>query len=99
MALDLATSEGTPIVAADGGQVIAAGWDDTGYGYRVILSHGRGVTTLYAHLLSFNVSYGDYVNKGQQIGRLGSSGRSTGPHLHFEVRLNNVRQNPYNWLP
>lgn len=99
MALDLATSEGTAIVAADGGQVIAAGWDDTGYGYRVILSHGRGVTTLYAHLLSFNVSYGDYVNKGQLIGRLGSTGRSTGPHLHFEVRLNNVRQNPYNWLP
>lgn len=99
MALDIATSLGTPVVAADGGRVVAAGWDNTGYGYRVIIDHGNGLRTLYAHLSYFNVDYGDYVNKGVVIGKIGSTGRSTGPHLHFEVRRNGVRQNPWNWLP
>lgn len=99
MALDIATALGTPIIAADGGRVVAAGWDNTGYGWRVIIDHGNGIRTLYAHMSSYTVDYGDYVNKGDMIGRIGSTGRSTGPHLHFEVRRNNVRQNPWNWLP
>lgn len=97
-ALDIATAMGTPIVAADGGRVVAAGWDNTGYGWRVIIDHGNGVRTLYAHMSSYIVNYGDYVNKGAMIGRIGSTGQSTGPHLHFEVRVNNYRQNPWNWL-
>jgi len=99
MALDILSYLGTPIVAADGGRVVAAGWDNTGYGYRLIVNHGDGISTLYAHLSSFSVNYGDYVNKGAVIGRVGSTGRSTAPHLHFEVRRNNIRVNPYNWLP
>ncbi len=99
MALDIATALGTPIVAGDGGKVVAAGWDNTGYGYRIIIDHGNGIRTLYAHMSSFTVSYGDWVGKGDMIGRIGSTGRSTGPHLHFEVRVNGVRRNPYNWLP
>jgi murein DD-endopeptidase MepM/ murein hydrolase activator NlpD len=99
MALDIATAMGTPIVAADGGRVVAAGWDNTGYGWRIIIDHGNGIQTLYAHMSSYNLDYGDYVNKGDMVGRIGSTGRSSGPHLHFEVRRNGSRQNPWNWLP
>jgi murein DD-endopeptidase MepM/ murein hydrolase activator NlpD len=99
MALDIATWLGKPVVAADGGRVIAVGWDNSGYGYRVIIDHGGGVRTLYAHLSRYTVDYGEYVNKGQMIGRVGSTGQSTGPHLHFEVRRYNYRVNPWDWLP
>lgn len=99
MALDIANSYGTPVVAADGGRVIAAGWDNTGYGYRVIIDHGNGISTLYAHFSRYFVDYGDFVSKGQLIGKVGATGWASGPHLHFEVRRNNYRQNPYNWLP
>lgn len=98
-AIDIAAPYWTPVVAADGGRVVAAGWDRTGYGYRMIINHGGGLSTLYAHLARYYYNYGDYVNKGMMIGRVGSTGNSSGNHLHFEVRQNNYRQNPWNWLP
>jgi len=85
-----------PIWAAASGRVVRAGWDPTGYGIMVDIDHGNGWSTLYGHMSKLTVSYGDYVKQGQQIGVLGNTGRSTGPHLHFEVRKNLVRQNPFN---
>ncbi len=97
--LDVATSWFSampPIFACSGGKVVKAGWDPTGYGIMVMIDHGNGVATLYGHMSKLYVSYGDYVKQGQQIGVMGSTGRSTGPHLHFEVRKNSIRQNPLN---
>lgn len=98
MALDIAAPTGTPVYAADGGRVIWSGWDNTGYGYSIKIDHGNGIVTLYAHMSYLNLSYGDRVNKGALVGKVGSTGRSSGPHLHFEVRRNGYRTNPYNWL-
>lgn len=98
-AIDIAAPTGTPVYASDGGRVVAAGWDSTGYGWHVRINHGNGFTTLYAHFSVYNVDVGDYVNKGTLIGRIGSTGNSTGPHLHFEVRRNGVRNNPMGYLP
>lgn len=95
--MDIAASWFTampPIFAASGGKVVRAGWDPTGYGIMVLIDHGNGWSTLYGHLSKLYVSYGDYVKQGQQIGVMGNTGRSTGPHLHFEVRKNAIRQNP-----
>lgn len=75
-----------------------AGWI-RGYGYTVIIYHGYGFTTLYAHLSSISVSYGDRVVKAQIIGSVGNTGRSFGPHLHYEVIRYGVRQNPIAYLP
>lgn len=88
---------GARIVAADGGTVIYRGWLG-GYGNVVIIDHGKSYSTLYAHLSSFAVSKGQQVSQGQKIGGIGSTGWSTGPHLHFEVRINGVHQNPRNYL-
>lgn len=99
--IDIATSWFTampPIWAAAEGRVIRAGWDYTGYGINVVIDHGNGWSTLYAHLSRLNVSVGQRVRQGQQIGVMGNTGRSTGPHLHFEVRKNLVRQNPFNYV-
>jgi murein DD-endopeptidase MepM/ murein hydrolase activator NlpD len=98
MALDIAAPTGTPVVAADGGRVTASGWHNGGYGYRVVIDHGNGLSTLYAHFSYINVRTGAYVNKGALIGRIGSTGRSTGPHLHFEVRRNGRLVNPWGYL-
>ncbi len=99
-AIDLGASTGTTVVAADEGTVITAGWSTVGYGYHIIISHPDGFSTLYAHLSQISVSYGDYVARGQRIGAVGSTGRSTGPHLHFEVRAPNGRTyNPLVYLP
>lgn len=84
--LDFAAPKGTPIYAASGGVVTQARYA-TGYGKLVEISHGNGLITRYAHASSFNVKVGDLVEKGQQIARVGSTGRSTGSHLHFEVRM------------
>lgn len=87
-AVDLAAPEGTPIRAASGGKVIvslASGYNG-GYGQYVVIRHSNGVQTLYAHLSQNEVSVGESVEAGQIIGRMGNTGRSTGPHLHFEVR-------------
>ena len=96
--IDIATSYGKAIAAADGGTVVWSGYQGT-YGYLVIIDHGNGVKTCYAHCSSLLVSAGDKVYKGQTIARVGSTGRSTGNHLHFEVRINNTRVNPLSYLP
>lgn len=99
--LDIATSYGTPIAASDGGTVVFAGratgsyWS---YGNLVIIDHGNGIQTYYAHCSSVLVSAGDKVYQGQTIARVGSTGRSTGNHCHFEVKVNGSSQNPYNYL-
>ncbi len=86
MAIDLAAPMGTPVFAADTGRVVKSGWSDIGYGYRIVIDHGNDYVTLYAHLSEYYVRVGDIVTKGELIGRVGSTGNSTGPHLHFEVR-------------
>lgn len=98
-ALDIGTGVGTPVYAADAGYVIYAGWNDSGYGYMVEINHGNGFITLYAHMDKIYVTVGDEVPRGQQIGETGNTGNSTGPHLHFEVRLNGVQRNPWGFLP
>lgn len=93
-AIDVAAPVGTAIGAADGGTVTFTGWNSTGYGYRVIVSHGNGYSTTYNHLSAILVRPGQVVGKGQQIARMGSTGRSTGSHLHFEVLRNGSFVNP-----
>jgi murein DD-endopeptidase MepM/ murein hydrolase activator NlpD len=97
-AIDLMAWEGSPVYAADPGIVIFAGWNTWGYGNLIVLSHGNGWTTYYAHLSYLNVGCGQYVNAGQQIGEVGSTGRSTGPHLHFEIRLNGEPLDPEGFI-
>jgi murein DD-endopeptidase MepM/ murein hydrolase activator NlpD len=96
--IDIANSKGTPIYAADSGKVIFSGWSG-GYGNMVKIDHGGGMVTYYAHLSSRSVSNGSSVSKGQLIGYMGSTGNSTGSHLHFEVRINGSSRNPFNYLP
>lgn len=97
-AIDIGAKMGSPVYAADEGTVIAAGWSSVGYGNHVYIQHPDGFVTLYAHLSRIDVSYGDYVVRGQQIGAVGSTGRSTGPHLHFEVSVGGRRYNPLVYL-
>jgi murein DD-endopeptidase MepM/ murein hydrolase activator NlpD len=89
---------GRPIYAALPGTVVQAGWSGT-YGNLVVISHGNGTQTWYAHCSKLNVSVGQSVSRGQQIANVGSTGRSTGNHLHFRVIVNGVQQNPLNYLP
>ncbi len=98
-ALDIANAVGIPIAAADSGYVSFAGWDGTGYGYMVMVNHGNGFVTVYAHLSAYYVDPGQPVSRGQIIAAMGSTGRSTGPHLHFEIRYGGVLQNPLYYLP
>lgn len=95
---DIATLWGTPVVAAAQGTVIFAGWQN-GYGQIVIIDHGNGLTTRYGHLSGIDVEVGRQIGRGEQLGRVGSTGRSTGPHLHYEVRLNDEPVNPRQYLP
>jgi len=95
--IDIANKIGTPIYAYKGGKVIYAKWQN-GYGYLVRIQHDGNVVTYYAHLSAFNVREGDTVATGQKIGEMGSTGWSTGPHLHFEIRVNNVPINPYPYI-
>jgi murein DD-endopeptidase MepM/ murein hydrolase activator NlpD len=88
---------GTPIYAAAGG-VVASAERHPEFGNVVRIDHGNGLQTLYAHTLRFIVKAGDIVRKGQQIAVVGTTGRSTGPHLHFEVHVNGVPQNPLKYL-
>ena len=95
--IDIATRYGTKIAAADAGAVSFVGWKGT-YGYMVEIDHGNGYKTRYAHCSKMHVKKGDKVYKGQHIANVGSSGRSTGSHLHFEVLKNGVNQNPSKYV-
>jgi murein DD-endopeptidase MepM/ murein hydrolase activator NlpD len=95
---DFAASSGTTIHAAASGKVVYAGWS-SGYGKLTCIAHGGGVTSCYAHQSSIWVSYGERVDRDEGIGAVGTTGDSTGPHLHFEVRVHGERVNPVNYLP
>jgi len=99
LAIDVGVVLGDPVMAADAGVIMFAGWSSGGYGYTVAIDHGNGYQTLYAHLSGVSVACGQSVRQGQLIGSGGSSGNSTGPHLHFEVRLNGGFVNPWYVLP
>lgn len=96
--IDVAASTGTPIYAAASGKVTYSGYNSGGYGYLVKMTHGNGVETYYGHCSQLLVSSGATVSQGQLIAKVGSTGRSTGPHLHFEIRLNGTPQNPLNYV-
>lgn len=96
--IDVANPSMPGVVAADSGKVIYAGWDATGYGNMVLIDHGNGYRTRYGHLSQIFVISGQSVSRGSSVGRMGSTGRSTGPHLHFEIYLNGARLNPLNYL-
>ena len=98
LALDIAASYGSQIVAAQGGTVSWAGWRNNGGGYVISINHGNGMTTVYNHLGSIYVSPGQYVGAGQGIGGVGCTGICTGPHVHFEVIVNGVIDNPLRYL-
>ncbi|RLC67408.1 MAG: hypothetical protein DRI48_02400 [Chloroflexi bacterium] len=98
-AIDIGAATGSAVVASDGGFVSFAGWTDVGYGYLIVIDHANGFATYYAHLSNFYVSTGQAVARGQVIGAVGSTGWSTGPHLHFEVRYYGVQHNPRAYLP
>ncbi len=95
---DIVVPWGTPVVCAAGGSVAFAGWQ-RGYGQVVYVDHGGGVSTRYGHLSRIDVRQGQTVARGEEIGRVGSTGRSTGPHLHYEVRINNEPVDPRPYLP
>jgi LysM repeat protein len=93
--LDIANHSGGNILAADSGTVVMAGWpDNSGYGNRVLIDHGNGYQTLYAHMSKISVTVGQTVNRGNVIGFMGSTGRSTGTHLHFEIRSASGNRDP-----
>jgi len=96
--LDIAVPSGTRVKAAAGGKVVHSGWMN-GFGYTVIIDHGRGIETLYAHNSKVSVAKGSMVNKGQVVALSGNTGLSTGPHLHFGVLQNEKPLNPKNYLP
>jgi murein DD-endopeptidase MepM/ murein hydrolase activator NlpD len=96
--IDMAAPAGTPIRAAAGG-VVTVAWNPGGYGLYLVVQHGGGVSTLYGHLESTNLVSGDPVEAGAEIGRVGSTGLSTGPHLHFEVRRSGRPVDPVPLLP
>lgn len=97
-ALDIANASSPPIIAADTGTVVYAGFDYSGYGNHIIIDHGNGYQTLYGHLSYLGVSAGQAVTQGERIGTMGSTGRSTGTHLHFEIRSGGALLNPLNFL-
>lgn len=92
--IDIALAEGSGVVAADTGTVTYAGWNNFGYGNLIVVNHGNGYETFYAHLSGINVVPGQIVYQGNLIGSSGNTGQSSGPHIHFEIRLNNNRDNP-----
>ncbi len=98
MALDIANNSLPPVIAADSGTVTYSGCIDWGYGCHVIIDHGNGYQSLYGHMSQLLASPGQGVTKGQQIGVMGSTGRSTGPHLHFEIRQGGTLLNPLSFL-
>lgn len=95
--LDIATSTGTPVKAAAAGTVTFAGWKGS-YGNLMVVTHSNGVQTYYGHCSKLYLSAGATVSQGQTIAAVGSTGNSTGPHLHFEIRVNGIAYNPQNYL-
>lgn len=95
--IDIGVASGKDIVAANAGKVIKAAWNNS-YGYMIMVDHGGGIVTLYAHNSELLVKTGDVVTRGQTIAKAGSTGMSTGPHLHFEVRVNGDYKNPMEYL-
>lgn len=93
-AIDIALSEGQAVYASDTGTVTFAGWNTYGYGNLIVVNHGNGYETFYAHLSGINVVPGQIVYQGNVIGTSGNTGRSSGPHIHFEIRINNSRDDP-----
>ncbi len=97
-AIDIANKNGGPILAADSGVVTTSGWGGGGYGNIIVIDHGNGFQTLYAHLSAMQAQVGQRVNRGDVIGQMGTTGRSTGIHLHFEIRHGGTLVNPMNYL-
>lgn len=98
-AIDIGGALGDPIYAADHGVIVYAGWNNYGYGNVIVIDHGNSWQTLYAHLSALNVGCGQSVYQGDVIGWFGSTGRSTGPHLHFEMMNASAKVNPWDFLP
>ncbi|HSQ27546.1 MAG TPA: M23 family metallopeptidase [Anaerolineales bacterium] len=96
--IDIDGEEGDPVYAADSGVIVYAGWNNWGYGNMIVINHGNGWQTLYAHLSSYYVGCGQSVAQGGVIGTIGSTGNSTGSHLHFEMMLNGTKINPHDYL-
>ncbi|CAN5671199.1 hypothetical protein BH20ACI4_BH20ACI4_28600 [soil metagenome] len=96
--MDIDGERGDTVVAPANGVIVKAGWQG-GYGNMIEVDHGNGLTTRYGHLSKIEIQVGDTVNRGQIIGYVGSTGRSTGPHLHYELRLNDKAINPRRFLP
>ena len=96
--IDISGKEGEAVYAADSGVVVYAGWNNWGYGNVIVINHANGWQTLYAHLSSYYVSCGQFIYQGNTIGAIGSTGNSTGAHLHFEMMYNGVRVNPYDYV-
>ena len=97
-AIDIGGAEGNAIYAVDNGVVVYAGWSDFGYGYLIVIDHGTGWQSAYAHLSAVGVSCGQSVFQGTMIGGLGNTGNSSGAHLHFEMIYNGVKVNPINFV-
>jgi murein DD-endopeptidase MepM/ murein hydrolase activator NlpD len=98
-AIDIGAPTGSAVLATDGGYVSFSGWTDIGYGYLIIVDHANGYSTYYGHLSQLYVMVGQQVERRQVIGAVGSTGNSSGPHLHLEIRYNGVEQNPSVYLP
>lgn len=97
-AIDIGGQTGNPIYAVDNGVVVYAGWSDYGFGYLIVVDHGNGWQSAYAHLSAVGVGCGQSVFQGTLIGALGSTGNSSGPHLHFELVINGSKVNPLNYM-
>jgi murein DD-endopeptidase MepM/ murein hydrolase activator NlpD len=95
--MDMSAPSGTAVSAAADGTVEQAGWS-SGYGQLVVIDHGNGYETYYGHLSRVDVIEGQSIRQGEKVGAVGSSGRATGPHLHYEVRVGGVPINPYRFL-
>ncbi len=96
--IDIDGEEGDPVYAADGGVIVYAGWNNWGYGNTIVVNHGNGWQTLYAHLSAYYVGCGQSVAQGGVMGTIGSTGNSTGSHLHFEMMLSGTKVNPHDYL-
>lgn len=99
LGIDIAANTGDPVWAADSGTVVYAGWNDSGYGNMVLIDHNNGYVTAYGHLSAIYVTCGSSIYQGQALGAAGSTGNTTGPHIHFEVRQNGGFINPWFVLP